>query len=178
MAKNSVRGHAFRFRLQFHPSEIKEYAQRYSFQEDLKPLEAGTRIREGEYSRKSLEAIFEWKTRGRGRSRLVKNKDNEIADALHLAVTAKTDRAAVAVLLGLHGVGVPVASAILTAVDPERFTIIDFRALEALGVPKWPGTVDFYLAYLDACRVLACKHNVPLRTLDRALWQWSKERGS
>jgi hypothetical protein len=78
--------------------------------------------------------------------------------------------------LGLQGVQVPVASAILTAIDPERYTVIDFRALEALGCDSKDRSVNFYLAYLKTCRQLASKHGVTLRNLDRALWQWSNER--
>jgi hypothetical protein len=65
-------------------------------------------------------------------------------------------------------------------VYPERYTIIDFRALEALGVKRGDGeeTLDYYLEYLETCRSLAHDCNVDLRTLDRALWQWSKEHGS
>jgi hypothetical protein len=138
-------------------------------------LEAGNHIREGEYTRENLE---KWKTGGRGRSRLTKNSDVEIADTLRLATLAETERAAVAVLTGLNGVHVPVASAILAAIDPERFTVIDFRALEALGVTEANTTIDYYLEYLDACRRLARENKVPLRMLDRALWQWSKEQAS
>ena len=57
-----------------------------------------------------------------------------------------------------------------------KYTIIDYRALESLGVSEWPDTVDYYLAYLAACRELVRRYNKSLRTLDRALWQWSKER--
>jgi hypothetical protein len=81
----------------------------------------GQNFRRDQYTRKNLETIFEWKTSGRGRSRFTKNNDEEIADALRLAVEAKTDRSAIAKLLGLNGVQVPVASAVLTAIDPERF---------------------------------------------------------
>jgi hypothetical protein len=84
----------------------------------------------------------------------------------------------VAVLCGLRGVEIPVASAILTAIDPERYTIIDFRALESLGVKSSWHTVDSYLAYLEQCRELARQNTVSLRELDRALWQWSKEQPS
>lgn len=164
------------FKLRFDPSLIPELAGRYSFEEDTGALDAGKRVREGQNNRANLETIFEWKTKGRGRSRLLKNTDKEIADALNLAFVAKTDRAAVAVLTGLSGVGVPVASAILTAIYHERFTIIDFRALEALSVDNAVITIDFYLKYLVFCRQLAHENNVSLRTLDRALWQWSKER--
>jgi hypothetical protein len=52
----------------------------------------------------------------------------EVEDALRLALAARTERSAIAVLRGLGGVDVPVASAIMTAVDPSRYTILDFPA--------------------------------------------------
>jgi hypothetical protein len=69
-------------------------------------------------------------------------------DALRLAVEAKTDRAAIAVLCGLVGVDVTVASAILTAINPDRYAIIDFRALKSLGYKGAGSTVDFSLLHL------------------------------
>ncbi|MSP67602.1 MAG: hypothetical protein EXQ96_05815 [Alphaproteobacteria bacterium] len=140
-------------------------------------LEAGSRIKGGEFSRANLKIIFKWKTNGRGIRRLCANTDEQIVDALQLATRAKTERSAIAVLVGLYGVAVPVASAILTAIDPERYTIIDFRALEALGVRVPTPSIDFYLEYIACCRDLASRYGVSLRDLDRALWQWSKERG-
>jgi len=135
-------------------------------------IAAGSRIR----IRKDFMAIFEWKTRGRGRSRPARNADAEIRDALDLAMTARTERAAIAVLTGLAGVDVPVASAVMTAIDPVRFTIIDFRALWSLGVeqrsPYYP--VAYYLDYLAACRRISAETGADLRTLDRALWGYSK----
>ncbi|HYM13415.1 MAG TPA: hypothetical protein VEU62_21935 [Bryobacterales bacterium] len=173
MAKSSKNG----FQLQFAPAQIKQLAARYVYEDDTEAMQAGKRIVAGDYSRANIEAIFRWKTGGRGISRLRRNSDVEIRDALRLAVNAETERAALSVLCGLSGVEIPVASAILTAIDPERYTIIDFRALEALGVFKstWH-TVDSYLAYLAACRDLARQNSVSLRDLDRALWQWSKEQ--
>jgi hypothetical protein len=163
------------FQLQFAPALIKEIAARYVDEDDTEALQAGRCIASGDYSRAHLEAIFRWKTGGRGISRLRPNSDIEIRDALRLAVSAQTERAAVSVLCGLWGVKIPVASAILTAVDPGRYTIIDFRALEAIGAKNSCHTVDSYLAYLDECRDLARQNTVGLRELDRALWQWSKE---
>lgn len=164
------------FHLQFAPAQIKQLAARYLYEDDTDALQAGKRIAAGDCGRANLEAIFRWKTGGRGISRLRYNSDVEIRDALRLAVNAETERAAISVLCGLSGVEIPVASAILTAIDPERYTIIDFRALEALGVKNTWHTVDSYLAYLNACRGLARQNAVSLRELDRALWQWSKEQ--
>jgi hypothetical protein len=68
------------------------------------------------------------------------------------------------------------ASAILTAIDQNRHTIIDWRALHALGVPDWPIDVNFYLKrYYPECSRIAQQTGLSLRTVDRALWQWSAE---
>ena len=164
------------FRLQFTPEQIKPLAARYEYGGDADALKAGQRIARGDFSRANLEMIFRWKTGGRGISRLSRNSESEICDALELAVNAKTERAALAVLCGLTGIDVPVASAVLTAIDPERYTVLDYRALESLGVELSWYTYEFYLTYLDECRKLAGQNSVSLRNLDRALWQWSKER--
>jgi hypothetical protein len=163
------------FELQFHPSEIRALAARYDYGDDAAALDAGQRIATGDYNLTNLKRIISWKS-PRSIGRAERNTEADVTDALRSAVSAKTDRAAVAVLIGLRGVDVPVASAILAAINPDRFTIIDYRALESLGVKRLSPTVDFYLEYLAHCRHLASKHGVSLRDLDRALWQWSKER--
>ena len=145
--------------LQFDPEEIPGLTKRYGPKQDDAALAAGHRIDDGEYTRKNLGEIFEWKTKGRGRSRLLRNTDREIADALALVVKAQTERAAIAVLTGLHGVNVPVASAILTAIDPDRYTVIDFRALAALGSKTQNRSIDFYLDYL--CRLPPARQKTP-----------------
>jgi hypothetical protein len=164
------------FQLAFDASQIPHYAARYTFQDDQDALEAGRRIAGGEYSRANLEKIVRWKTGGRGAVRITRNSDEEIRDALELAIIAKTDRASISVLTGVSGVHVPVASAILTAIKPESYTIIDFRALEALSYMGDYHSIEFYLSYLTFCRQLALRQQIDLRQLDRALWQWSKER--
>ncbi len=164
------------FQMQLTPDDIADLAKRYGPEQDDAALAAGSRIRGGEYTRENLAEIYEWKTGGRGRSRLLDNKNEEIADALSLAVNARTDRAAIAVLIGLNGILVPVASAVLTMIDPARYTILDFRALAALGSKSSDRSVNFYLDYLRACRQFAQLHSVNLRDLDRALWQWSLEQ--
>lgn len=89
------------FKLQFALAQIKGLAARYEYQDDTEALEAGQRIIAGDYSRANIEAIFRWKTGGRGISRLRRNSDIEIRDALRLAVNAETERGAISVLCGL-----------------------------------------------------------------------------
>jgi hypothetical protein len=93
------------FHLRFQPTEIEGLSKRYAVQYDDAPaLRAGKQIAAGDYSRANLETIFRWKTRNRGKSRLQRNLDEDIADTLWLAANAKTERAALAVLCGLQGV--------------------------------------------------------------------------
>jgi hypothetical protein len=82
-------------------------------------------------------------------------------------------------LLALQGVGVPTASVLLHFAHPDDYPILDVRALESLGHSgRSTYPVSFWLRYLDACRDLAARHGVSVRTLDKALWQHSKERAA
>jgi hypothetical protein len=80
-------------------------------------------------------------------------------------------------LTALAGVGMPTASVLLHVALPKSFPILDVRALESLGVSgRSSYTPAFWATYVEACRALAAEHGISLRTLDKALWQHSKER--
>jgi hypothetical protein len=164
------------FTLQFPLEQMQQWADRYPGS-DESVYEAGRKIRAGDYSRENLEEIVRWKSPRRA-GLIANNTDAEIADALRLAVSATESRSAFAVLLGLSGVGTPVASAILMSIDPNRYTVIDWRALEALGTPELDTDLNCYLnLYLPECERLAKEAKISLRILDRALWSWSKFNG-
>ena len=167
-------------RLMFPMEKIEYWASEYGYRkEDAVAFEAGKRIREVDYSRKNLEKIVEWKSERR-KALIGNNTDEEIRDALTLALAAKEPRSALAVLIGLSGVALPMASAIMTTIDDrDRFTIVDWRALEALGEPDADySQMRVYLyAYLPTCQRIAAEVGVSLRTLDEALWAWSEKRG-
>lgn len=165
------------FVLQFDPALICRLAERYGPEQDSETFAAGARIAAGEHTLANLRVIVRWKS-ARRVALIDHNPSTEIEKSLRFVTNPSTsERAAIEALDRLHGVGIPMASAIMTAIYPDKFTVTDWRALEALGVTKWPDNVDFYLAYLSACRDLARRYGVSLRALDRALWQWSRERG-
>jgi hypothetical protein len=164
------------FTLRLDSSEIDQLVQRYGPAQDDIAFTAGRHIAAGHYDKDALKSIVKWKSARRA-TLVDDNTDSDIAVALQFAATPNTPEAmAVAVLTTLHGVGIPMASAILTAINPERYTVLDFRALQSLGVEQWPDSIGFYVAYLNACRDLAQRHGKTLRNLDRALWQWSWEQ--
>jgi hypothetical protein len=165
------------FQLMFPIAETEELAALYPEDWDTEAFVAGKRIREGDYTRSNLEIIVAWKSTIRI-NLIAQNSDSEIADALSLALAAKEPRSAFAVLTGLRGVALPMASAILTAIDQEKYIVVDWRAVEALGVPNvdyW--NLNFYLrSYFPECKRLASQASVSLREFDRALWSWSKKK--
>jgi hypothetical protein len=76
----------------------------------------------------------------------------------------------------LRGVALRTASAILHWMRPDRYPILDFRVVGALGKPE-PSSyedVDFYLKIAEEVKSLAQRHALDLRTIDRALWAWHK----
>lgn len=84
------------------------------------------------------------------------------------------------ILTRIHGIGIPIASAILAVCEPKKFTVVDSRAWAALkslpkevtgDLPDDPtATIDAYLQYLDKCKELAREDGVSLRDFDRMLW--------
>jgi hypothetical protein len=167
------------FILQYDPNLIPElaaeYMRRYAI--DDRDMEmAGKRIAQGERTRANLRIICGWKSKRR-LALLANNSDAAIDAALNLALKSNSIRDAVLALTSLHGVGLKMASAILTAIDPDNYTVLDFRALQALGMPD-NSTIDLYVAYVEACRRLAKGCGCSLRNFDRANWQWSKRKST
>ena len=100
--------------------------------EDRKMEEAGQRIARNDFSLANLKIVCGWKSERR-LDLLDKNDAQMIEQALRRAIDAADDRDAVDSLIPLVERS-QMASAILTAIFPERYTVLDFRALEALGV--------------------------------------------
>ncbi len=168
-AKRAARNRKVHFELQFDPTEIPKWSAKYPAHEDDEALAAGRRIAAGDFRRDYFETIFIWKAKKRPLHHLEGIEDEEIADALELAMRAKTPRAAIAVLTGISGVNVPIASALLAMISPDQFTVIDFRALQSLGIPRSTTiTLGLYLQYNPFCRALAAAESTCLRTLDRS----------
>ena len=76
-------------------------------------------------------------------------------------------------LYELKGVQKAIASAILQALRPERFTVYDTRAvksLRALNLFIADPCKGEWLNYLESCRTIARRTGFSLRKVDRALW--------
>jgi hypothetical protein len=165
-----------RFELQFPAGEIEALARRFPDSDDRALLAVGAAARgRGHYTRGEFIAVCAWKT-PRSRPKVAGNSARAVAEATARAFAAADEKARIGALLELEGVGIPTASTLLYFAYPDDYPILDVRALESLGVKSRSSyPVSFWLAYLDACRALARANRVALRTLDKALWQRSKE---
>jgi hypothetical protein len=179
------------FELQPSASELQQLADQCwqkagerEHQLELDAYEAGTAIRGGEYSLANLEAIVRWKSE-RVVHYLIGNSEAKIKRVLAVAASPESStRKAVEALMELRGVDMPIASAILATILPDRYNVLDFRTLEALGHARHD--VAFYAEYVAFCRHLAEQAQVkpqddlpgatPLHALERALWEWSRTR--
>lgn len=114
---------------------------------------------------------------------LIGNSSESIRTALAVAASPKASTEdAVNALVALRGVDIMIASAILTAIYPDRYAVLDHRALEALGHARHD--VKFYseynatLRHLAECGMVKAQTDLPaptaLHALERALWQWSR----
>jgi thermostable 8-oxoguanine DNA glycosylase len=179
--KPSANVDPYNFALQFSGSEIEGLvARRLTNVDEKNALEAGRSIAAGNLTRDNLNVIVSWKMEGVHHSRVMsylgQNKDDAIVHALNSAAKAGTEAEAIETLDRLHGVGIPVASAILTMINPNKYAIIDVYALRSLGIEDGPtDRTEYYIAYLRKCRELAEELRMPLRILDHAMWQWGYE---
>lgn len=166
------------FELQFPMRDVETLAARFPGDDDTRLQEVGIAVRErGHYTRAEFIEVCAWKT-VRSRPRVSRNTGAAVIRATGLALGTEDEAARMGALLELDGIGVPTASTLLYCAFPDRYPILDVRALESLGVkPRSQYPLSFWLAYLDACRELGQQAGVSLRTLDKALWQHSKEHG-
>ncbi|MDO8558351.1 MAG: hypothetical protein Q7S09_04165 [bacterium] len=116
-----------------------------------------------------------WKS-PRQKKRYKSNDDVTVREITAFSFSAKTEQARLGALLALEGVSFPVASVILHFAFPERYPILDFRALWSLGweLPK-SYNFRFWAKYCDKIRSIAMESSLSIRTVDKALWQYSKK---
>ena len=123
--------------------------------------------------------VARWKS-VRNTRKYALNAEADIRTATAAAFQAADDAAAISALVQLQGVALRTASAILHSMRPERFPILDYRVLAALGeaAPKSYDDIRLYIRIADQIRELALHHSLDLRTIDRALWTWDKRRST
>lgn len=165
------------FQLRFPLSDTLYWADRYDYADDSEVEAIGRAARkQGFYSRDQFLRVTLWKTE-RSKSRCARNTAAAVKEVTWVALHATGERLRIGSLTLLEGVQMPTASVLLHLAHKQPYPILDYRALWSLGVHPAPPYYSFELwwAYTQECRALAEASGVAMRTLDRALWQYSNE---
>jgi|GEM_PF-807132 len=165
------------FHLVFPIADLQHWSALYTYA-DSTEIEAigSTAGRRGWYTRDEFLAVMLWKTQ-RTKSLCAQNTESAVVEATRLALATADEGQRMRVLLGLRGIAYPTASTLLHFARRDTYPILDVRAIWSLGVDKRPRfySFEFWWDYVQTCQSLAREAGVPLRTLDRALWQYAKE---
>lgn len=156
---------------------IRDYAKYYKT-EDYLFGEMANNIRSRSPIYINLEELLYitfWKS-PRNLHSVMENNNAEVIEITKIALNIKEERKKIKTLTSkikrksLKGVGVAIASAILTIIDPERYGVIDFHAWHALyGQKKSLFSAKDYLKYLNDIRQKALEEGVRPRTIDKGL---------
>ena len=165
-------------KLRFPKTKIHYWASLYPVDDDSKieeMISPAVRSR-GYYTKSELAEVFYWKT-PRTIHLVRRNPDDFVEKTTICSLSAIEEKTRIKSLTALNGVGWPTASVLLHFGHRDPYPILDFRALWSLGLDYSPAvyTFHFWWEYVHFCRNLAEKSGVSMRTLDRALWQYSKE---
>jgi hypothetical protein len=134
--------------------------------------------RRGSLTRGEFRAMCRWKS---PRARLLweANSPARIRAVSRAVLATRDERRRMELLTELSGVGVPMASAILTLLDPKRYGVLDIRAWQILFAIRsvttnrrgQAFTIDQWLAFLGALRQHARRLRVSARMVEYTLFR-------
>ena len=123
-----------------------------------------------------LLEMGQWKSRFLP-SKMKRNPPRHVERITGEAFSLGNDWEKVIKLEDIYGVGQSVASVILHLYDEGNYPILDHHALRSIGIreeyvrgPRYP----FWQEYVNLCRIEVDRYDVSMRTLDRALWKYSR----
>lgn len=190
-----------RFREEWENKPIEYLDESGEWQADSDPLfgsiSTAIQSRECQLTVAELLRISRWKLQsGRNDANIKENDSETVAQRTQAALEAPTDTEAIKTLTEISGVGVPMASTVLTVAEPSRYAIIDYRAFRGLVGAK-PGIMDSpqyseyaeflehfrnylkrpesYEYYMSHVRETADAEDLSARQVDMALWAYDKE---
>ena len=162
---------------------LNTYEQYYSLEEYL-----FNEISENFKSNKSLTeqeffSIIIWKS-NRSKTKVLKGilkSKKSIEELTNDIFKTKDDKERLALLTDIDGIGIPIASAVLSVCFPKDFTIADYRAVdsikdiyneEEINPDNW--TPEKYFEYRGWCLAIQKQFNLgTLRETDKVLWGYS-----
>lgn len=129
------------------------------------------------------ESLYHWKFRGLWPKRKIEKMraepEERIRDLTRRSFSCEDELGALRIMTLVPGLSAAGASAVLAAQNPQRYTVMDVRALKSLiALGRWDGQRQGHYAserswieYLETCRKVSAEVDRSLRVIDRALWK-------
>jgi thermostable 8-oxoguanine DNA glycosylase len=158
------------------PHQLRALIERYDPNLDPRLEDVSSAAKaQGYLTKEQLHQIAHWKSPRRA-GLVLENPESFVREITAIAFAAKHEETRIGALVLLKGVRYPIASVILHFCVDRSYPILDFRAIESLGLQKPSAYSPAYWAeYTKECRALASNYSLTVRELDMALWQYSKE---
>ena len=168
-----------KFKLQFPEECILEIAGKWKTSIDEPMLELRPVVCErGWLNREDLKKVAGWLVcedkRESAEKNVEGNSEEEVVAATAAALSSCDVYAQWEWLFWLDGVRGSVASAILHWFAKGNYPIASYYSLKSCGVAGKIESIADWVEYTQFCRDLATKHNITMRTLDRALRQYGE----
>lgn len=143
---------------------------------------AGVRAR-GCFTRGEFVRMCRWKS-PRAQHLWRRNAATRIGAVSRAVLATRSERRRMELLTSLRGVGIPIASAILTLVDPRRYGVLDIRAWQLLFAVRSVATnrrgqgftIIQWEEYLSALRHHARRLGVTARAVEYTLFEAHRRR--
>ena len=151
-------------RIDLTKDEVLKYSDLYVYDEDDKLGERLTSAAERGYMTcDDLVAVARWKWRGgRTRQLVAGNTEEDVREISSVSFAAKTERLRVGALRSLRGVQWPMASVILHFAFPDRYPILDVRAMNTVGGSTLY-TFERWIEYVTLCRQKSDEYGISMR---------------
>jgi len=157
---------------------MKNYIKEYELEKQLFGEISGSFRKNKILSEEEFFKIIIWKSNwSKGRVLTgIRKSGKSVNQIMREVYNAKTPEEKVKTLIKIKGIGLPIASAILTVCYPEEFTVLDSRVWDILFKDKkvknktLPNTISGYLDYVNICKNYAKELNLSLRDFDKAMW--------
>lgn len=170
-------------KLRFPKHLIREFAQQYDDELSIRDKIQSDGLEKvifpayrnrGYLTKKEFLKVCMWKT-PRSKPHCESNEPQFIKEVSSQCLRTKSDQMRIQAWTMLNGVKWPTASVFLCFAFPNRYPIMDVRALWSLGedVPS-KYTYEYWAEYTKVCRTLSKSSGVTMRTLDKALWKYSE----
>lgn len=132
----------------------------------------------GYLTKAELEKVCAWKS-ARVMKQVRRNSPAAVRNITRSAFSCSSELDKIETLLTLHGVGIPMASAILMFTDPGRYPVIDIRGWQLLHAMKavkdnergMSLTPKQWVEFLEITRKYARRLDATPRDVQRALFQ-------